>query len=127
MPGAAAMRAAVEAYVTAYNASDLDRLVALFAADARVEDPVGTPVRSGHAAIRDFFAVGIASGARLQLDGPIRTSANYAAFAFHVLLEWDGADTRIDVIDTFAFDESGKIAEMRAFFGADNMFTVSGE
>ena len=36
------MEAAVHAYVRALNASDLDAIVALYAEDATVEDPVGT-------------------------------------------------------------------------------------
>lgn len=127
MPSEEHMRAAMQAYVDNYNASDLDGLVALFDEDARVEDPVGTPPKVGHAAIRAFFAVGIKAGARLHLDGPIRAGANFAAFAFHVTLTWEGAKTRIDAIDTFEFNDSGKIAEMRAFFGAGNSSTPAGE
>lgn len=127
MPSEGQMCAAVQAYVDNYNASDLDGLVALFAEDASVEDPVGTPPKVGHAAIREFFAVGIEAGARLYLDGPIRAGANFAAFAFHVTLNWEGTAMRIDVIDTFEFNESGKIAQMRAFFGAGNSSTPEGE
>ena len=43
------MVAAVEAYVTSYNRADLDGVCAVFAEDAVVEDPVGTPPRVGQA------------------------------------------------------------------------------
>lgn len=121
------MCAAVRAYVDNYNAEDLDGIVGLFAVDAEVEDPVGTPIKVGHAAISEFFGVGIAAGARLHLDGPIRAVANFAAFPFHVTLEWKGVHTRIDVIDTFEFDADGKIARMRAFFGAANQSSGTGD
>jgi steroid delta-isomerase len=120
MPSEDAMVAAVEAYVARYNAADLDGVVNLFAPEAVVEDPVGTPARRGRAALREFFAVGIAAGARLTLDGPVRVAADSAAFPFHVSLEWEGQATRIDVIDVFRFDETGRIADMRAFFGRRN-------
>ena len=42
MPDPAAMTAAVHAYVAALNAGDLDGIVALYADDASVEDPVGS-------------------------------------------------------------------------------------
>ena len=126
MPSEEEMCAVVRAYVDNYNAEDLDGLVSLFAAEAQVEDPVGTPIKSGHAAIREFFGVGIAAGARLHLDGPIRAVSNFAAFPFHVTLEWDGAQTRIDVIDTFEFDDDGKVSKMRAFFGAANQVSSKG-
>jgi len=121
MPDAAQMEAAVKAYVDCYNRADLDGIVAIFAPDARVEDPVGSPAKTGHAEIREFFGAGIAMGAKLSLDGPVRCVANHAAFAFHVTLDWEGQATRIDVIDVFRFDENGKVAEMRAFFGPENM------
>lgn len=118
------MVAAVEAYVTSYNRGDLDGVCAVFAKDAIVEDPVGTPPRVGQAALREFFAVGIQAGARLTLDGPVRCAADHAAFAFHVDLDWDGRATRIDVIDAFAFDAEGKVASMKAYFGPANMGTA---
>lgn len=115
------MGAAVEAYIGSYNRGDLDGVCAVFAEDAVVEDPVGTPPRAGQTAIREFFAVGIAAGAQLTLDGPVRCTADYAAFAFHVDLDWDGKATRIDVIDVFAFDAQGKVSSMKAYFGPANM------
>lgn len=121
MPDAATMESAVRAYVEAYGRGDLDGIVALFAEDAVVEDPVGTPPRIGRAAIREFFAVGVALGARLMLDGPIRVVGDCAVFPFHVRLNWEGQPTRIDVIDLFRFNPDGRIAEMRAYFGPTNM------
>lgn len=115
------MVAAVKAYVRSYNRRDLDGVCAVFAEDAAVEDPVGTPARIGQAALREFFAVGIDAGARLTLDGPVRCADGHAAFAFHVNLHWDGTDTRIDVIDIFTFDAEGKVANMKAYFGPANM------
>jgi len=126
MPSEETMENAVSAYVARLSAGDLDGVVALFASDASVEDPVGTPPRVGHAALREFFGVAVSANAKLVLDGPIRTASNYAAFPFHVILDWQGRTTRIDVIDVFQFDEHGKIAEMRAFFGSKNSAAVTG-
>ena len=121
MSNAQTMTAAVQAYVDSYNASDLDGILSIFAEDATVEDPVGTPVKRGHEELRAFFGQGIEMGAKLTLDGPVRCAADHAAFPFHVTLELEGKSTRIDVIDVFRFDADGKVAEMRAFFGAENM------
>jgi len=121
MPDAGQMEEAVKGYVDAYNRADLDGIVELFAHDATVEDPVGSPLKKGHSEISEFFRVGIEMGAKLTLDGPVRCAADHAAFPFHVTLDWEGQATRIDVIDVFRFDETGKIIEMRAFFGAENM------
>lgn len=115
------MEAGVRAYIDSYNRSDLDGIVAVFASDATVEDPVGTPVKQGHEALRAFFQVGVEAGAKLFLDGPIRCADRFAVFPFHVELTWDGEVTRIDVIDQFEFDEAGKVIAMKAFFGPANM------
>lgn len=121
------MEEAVLAYISRYNASDLDGIVDLFATDATVEDPVGTELKVGHHAISEFFGVGVQAGARLTLDGPVRVASNFAAFPFHVTLEWDSQMTRIDVIDTFEFNQDGKIAKMRAFFGPKNTGAAKGD
>ena len=60
------MVAAVEAYITSYNRADLDGVCAVFADDAVVEDPVGTPLKVGHAAIREFYTASMATGAKLN-------------------------------------------------------------
>lgn len=124
MPDAAQMEASVQSYVDSYNRADLTGVVGLFAHDATLEDPVGTPLKNGIDEISEFFKAGIDMGAKLTLDGPVRCVADHAAFAFHVELNWEGQTSRIDVIDIFRFDEAGKVAEMRAFFGPENMGPV---
>ncbi|MEY4720342.1 MAG: hypothetical protein RIQ46_67 [Pseudomonadota bacterium] len=121
MPAPEQMVAAVQAYVDGFERGDLDAIVGLFADDATVEDPVGTPPKRGLAEIRAFYAGSLATGAKLELLGDPRCAGDYVAFPFAVKLEWDGRRQVIEVIDTFRFDEAGKIAEMRAFFGPANM------
>lgn len=115
------MTAAVHGYVEAFDRGDPEAVVALFAEDATVEDPVGTPLKVGHAAIREFYTVSMATGAKLKLEGPIRLATDFAAFAFQVHLTLEGNALTVDVIDTFKFNEDGKVTEMRAFFGPSNM------
>ena len=121
MPSTEQMTAAVHAYVAGFEAGDTEAIVALFAADATVEDPVGTPPKQGTDAIRQFYAGSIVTGAKLELLGDPRCAGDYVAFPFAVKLEWQGRKQVIEVIDTFRFDADGKIAEMRAFFGPANM------
>lgn len=110
----------VEAYVEAFAVGDPERAAALFAEDATLEDPVGSEVLHGRDAIREFYRSSMQTGAKLRLNGPVRASANHAAFAFSVLLNYGGPQ-EIDVIDTFRFDEAGKVVEMRAFWGPENV------
>lgn len=121
MPDTASMEATVHAYVAAFDRSDPDAVAALFAVDATVEDPIGSPPHVGREAILAFYTASMQTGAKLKLDGPVRIAGDYAAFAFSVLLHWDGTDKRVDVIDTFRFNEAGEVIEMRAYFGPANM------
>ena len=121
MPDPAQMIAAVEAYVAAFETGDADAVAALYAEDCIVEDPIGSPLHRGREAVRAFYAQSMATGAKLKLEGPVRVAGEYAAFPFSVHLNFDGSPKRIDVIDTFKFDETGKVVEMRAFWGPGNM------
>ncbi|MET0270471.1 MAG: nuclear transport factor 2 family protein [Sphingomonas sp.] len=121
MPNPEKMIAAVEGYVAAFAAGDPDAAAALYAEDAVVEDPIGSPPQHGRAAIRAFYAESMKTGARLKLEGPIRLAGDYAVFPFSVNLHYEGSDKRIDVIDTFRFDENDLVVEMRAFWGQRNM------
>ncbi|WP_313801470.1 steroid Delta-isomerase [Sphingobium sp.] len=121
MPDPAKMEAAIHAYVAAFEAGSPDQAAALFAEDATVEDPVGSPPHKGREAIRAFYAASMQTGAKLKLEGPVRICGDHAAFPFSANLDFDGSPKRIDVIDTFRFNEANEVIEMRAFFGPSNM------
>ncbi|OAN66666.1 nuclear transport factor 2 family protein [Sphingomonas sp. TDK1] len=113
--------AVVLAYVAAFNRGDAAAIAELYANDAQVEDPYDSPAHCGRDAIEAFYAYAMRTGAKLELDGPIRLAGNVAVFPFHVLLTHGGQPTRIDVIDLFQFDENGKIALMQAYWSQDNV------
>lgn len=117
MPSHEQMVAVVAAYIAAFAAEDVEAIVRLYASDATVEDPVASPVQRGSEAIRAFYTAAVATGAKLTLHGPVRTAGNNAAFSFSVRV----TQHQIDVIDTFAFDEQGKITAMRAFWSPQNV------
>lgn len=121
MPDPEKMQAAVHAYVAAFDKGDADAVAAIYAPDASVEDPIGSPVHNGREAIRAFYAESMKTGAKLKLEGPIRIGGDYAVFAFSVNLHFEGTDKRIDVIDTFKFNADNQVIEMRAFWGPLNM------
>jgi len=122
MPDPAAMTAAVHAYVAALNAGDLDGIVALYADDASVEDPVGSKPLVGIEAIRAFYARSTAIALQVTLDGEVRVAGNECAFPFSVSFVHEGRRTTIRPIDTFRFDEAVRIVQMRAFFGPGNIY-----
>ena len=122
MPNEQNMKLAMQAYIDRFNQDDLEGLVGLYAETATVEDPVGSAVKSGKAAIREFYKYAMTTGARLSLAAPIRGShGTSAAMAFDVNLKYEGAQMVIRVIDVMTFDEAGKFASMRAYWGPSDM------
>ena len=115
------MTAVVQRYVAALNASDLEGIVALYADDATVEDPVGSEPQRGIEAIRAFYANSLKLPLQVALTQEVRAVANEAAFAFTVSFEYQGRQTVIAPIDHFRFNEAGKVVSMRALFGKANI------
>jgi len=116
------MRNAMQAYIDEFNAQNLTNLVDLYADDATVEDPVGSPVKSGHKEIEAFYDMGLKTGAKLSLVAPIRAShGNAAAMAFNVELNMPEGRSIIQVIDVMTFNDAGKFTSMKAYWGPGDM------
>jgi steroid Delta-isomerase len=114
MPSQETMKAAMQAYIDAFNSGNAAAVVALYATEATVEDPVGSPAKRGHAEISAFYTHSISTGAKLTLDAPIRGShGNAAAMAFSAKI----GPITVRVIDIMTFDEAGKFTSMKAYFG----------
>ena len=125
MPGQAEMKAALYAYIDGFNADDPEAIMALFAADAVIEDPVGSPLKS-RAEFEAFIRQGVKFGARLALAAPIRGShGNHAAMVFTVTFVQDGVRYETNSTDVMTFDAAGKIVRMDGLWGPGDV-TVAG-
>ena len=120
---AATIRSVVDAYTRAFGAGDQEAYVSLFAPDAWVEDPVGTPRHEGHDAIATFFTQmrNMAESIELRLTGPVRAVAGECAFPMQARPTMGGTTMVIDIIDVMTFDDDGKITTMRAFWDTADM------
>lgn len=132
------MQDAVQAYFDLFNAQDAQGIADLYADDATVTDPVGTPAKEGKEAILAFYTLAVKNGARLTQNGSTRIAGNAAAFAFTVsvgamtsvdpdiavAVELPKGGMTIDVIDTFYFNEDGKVTEMKAYWGPGNITQI---
>ena len=120
---AATIRATVEAYCAAFTARDRDAYTGLFTEDAWIEDPVGTPRREGREAIGGFFdeSSGMADTIELRQTGPVRVAAGECAFPMQARPDIGGATYCVDIIDVMTFDDTGRIATMRAFWDPTEM------
>ena len=117
------IRAAVEAYCTAFSQGDQAAYVALFAPDAWIEDPVGTPRHEGHEAIGAFFALSssMADSIELRPTGPVRVAAGECAFPMQARPVIGGTTYAVDIIDVMTFDDAARITTMRAFWDPAEM------
>jgi steroid Delta-isomerase len=119
MPRPDHIRQVYQRYVELVSAGKADDVALLYAEDASVEDPIGTPLHRGRDAIRSFYAAA-AGAVRLELTGPVRVAGSEAAAPMLATISGaDGSKTCIDIIDVMKFGEDGKITQMRAFWSPD--------
>ncbi len=124
MPTQAQMKAVVQAYVDRFNAKDADGVMELFAANAVIEDPVGSRLKS-RSEFAEFVRQGVDFGASLTLSAPIRGShGDCAAMVFTVTFQRDAKRITTNSCDVMQFDSNGKITTMRGFWGPEDV-TVS--
>ncbi|WP_241383585.1 nuclear transport factor 2 family protein [Rhodococcus sp. CH91] len=126
-PSREAVRATVENYVKAIATGTVDDVLALYAEGATVEDPVGTPVRTTEAEIREFYGM---VEPLTQTGGVVtlKIAQNNAAFLFRLVTHLGDQDLVMEVIDVMTFDDDAKITSMRAFWSEEDMqSTPAGE
>ena len=107
----------VESYVSAYNSQDFEGVLSIYADDATMEDPVGTPPAKGEEAIRALYKMGFDMGITVELEGRIRTAAEFAVFPICATSE----SGKLYVVDEFEWNAEGKVIHMRAFWSPENL------
>jgi steroid delta-isomerase len=104
-------------YVQHVSDQDTDAVLALFADDCWIEDPIGTEKKVGKAALREFYdgikALGVTPV--MTRIGPVCVCANEAAFQFRIDIDLGDAQIAMTSTDAMVFDEDGRIVSMRAF------------
>lgn len=114
------VKAGIEAYVRLVADGTGEDIVALFADDATVEDPVGTDVRSTREQLLEFYG-GLSSLKRSTRMLDAKIVAGQAAFLFELVLDFGESTQTITPIDVMTFDDDGKITSMRAYWGPADM------
>lgn len=110
----------IRRYVALLGSGSADELVALFAEDATVEDPVGSALRSGRESIHEFFTTLETLERRTELM-LLRVVADEAAFAFTITLMAGDTPLRLQPIDTVVFNANGEISSLRSYFASSDM------
>ena len=105
-------------YWDVLRSMDTDRWVDLYTDDASVEDPVGDPIFRGKSELRRFFDGVKRSMKLLDLSpetiffAPPQAAVHFAARA----VPQKGPEFVLRGIVTYAFNESGKVTQMRAYW-----------
>lgn len=117
MPDPATIRATIDEYLARFSAGDRDGWLALWADDATMEDPVGSPLRRGRDEIGAFYDEGAraADSVELRLAGAVIVVGNEASFPFEVRPVVGGVTMILPVIDVMTFDDDARITSQRAF------------
>ena len=118
MPSATSPSELVDRYLAAHAATDLEGVLALFAEDATLEDPVGSPIHRGLAAIRAFYRDSHRTNGRLEIErtGAILVCGSELATHVRARFESPADSPTLAVIYTLRLDDSGRICELRAYF-----------
>ncbi|MGI9276797.1 MAG: nuclear transport factor 2 family protein [Endozoicomonas sp.] len=120
------IKGTLEKYIQLVDASDIDGIIALYADNATVEDPVGTEPYVGIEAIDAFYRNGLGQmKVNAELTGQVRTTtANEGAMPFVVRAVTEEGTMIINVIDVMKFNDEGKIISMKAYWSyEDNVET----
>jgi steroid delta-isomerase len=121
-----AIRTTVERYLAAFSANDREGWLALFAADATLEDPVGTDVVTGRDAIGAFWDTSHSAGGTITLkivQGP-NIVGRECAFAMEAHVEIGDTTMAIPTIDVMTFDGDARITSQRAFWNGSDVRTL---
>ncbi|MCZ6463352.1 MAG: nuclear transport factor 2 family protein [Proteobacteria bacterium] len=118
MPDPNHIRQVYDRYPELLSKGDVDGILALYADDATIEDPIGSDLRRGRDAIRAFYEAS-AGSVTMKRTGPVRVAGREAATPLVVLMGPEGQQQALDIISTMSFDEHGKITAMRAFWSFD--------
>lgn len=115
----------MELYIRLVDAGDIEGILALYADDAVVEDPVGTEPYSGIDAIARFYRGGLGQvNVSAEQTGTVRTTAaGEGAIPFRVTIQNDDQTMVIEPVDFMRFNEVGKIVSMRAFWSPEHNYT----
>ena len=105
-------------YLTSHASNDLEAVLRLFEDDARVEDPVGSPIHRGLPAIREFYAATHRANGPISIErvGPLLVGGAECALHVRAGLDAEGSPPAMDVIYAIRVGPSGRIASLRAWF-----------
>lgn len=111
----------MQQYVDAITEGDLEAILALFADDAVVEDPVGSEPKKGREALREFYQMTVDTVETMILEGNVRAREKWGACAMLAYPAGTDGKMEIETLDVMLFDDEGKVSHMTAYWGDSNL------
>jgi steroid delta-isomerase len=119
MPDPQHIRDLYDRYPKLVTDGDVESIVALYASDATIEDPIGSPLHHGTEGVRGFYESSVTAAIVMKRTGPVRVAGSEAATPLIVKIGPPGQQQVIDIISVMTFDDEGKIKTMRAYWSPD--------
>ena len=119
------MRQAVEHYLEAWKRKDKTLFLSLFAKEATLEDPVGSPSHQGHEALGAFWER--VTGLGLDMEAELHRivcCGDECIADFTMRSTQGGMGMAVRIVDHFRFNAKGKFISMRAFWNDTTMSSV---
>jgi steroid Delta-isomerase len=115
-------------FYLALEGPDLDQFAALYAEDAVLEDPVGTPPLRGRGAIREFLAKGRAmiASARPTVHTVKCCGDEWAVHWSAEIRTVRGQALTIDGIGIFMFAASGELRHVKEYYDVSQLALLFG-
>jgi steroid Delta-isomerase len=111
----------VNRYLELLAKGQADAIADLYATDATVEDPVGGEVHIGRQAIHGFYSNVPGTNNETEVV-TLRALGTEVAFFWRLIVDLgEGGKMTIEIISVMTFDDDGKIASMKAYWGPDNI------
>jgi steroid delta-isomerase len=114
MPDRAKVAATVDNYLGRLSAADVDGIMAAYAAEPTVNDPIGSEPKVGREAVRAFYESIVPLKPKATLLGPVTVTGNYAAFQFKLELTLGDSPITVVATELFVLDDDLLITEMTA-------------
>jgi len=119
------IRNVMQQYVDAITEGDVEGILNLFAEDAVVEDPIGSPPKVGKAALREFYEMTVESVETMILEGNPRARDNWGACAMLAYPAGMDGKMEVETLDVMEFNDEGEVVAMTAYFGDGNLVMSS--
>ncbi|MFZ2510267.1 MAG: nuclear transport factor 2 family protein [Gordonia sp. (in: high G+C Gram-positive bacteria)] len=111
----------VNAYVDLLSTGSAEEIVALYADETAVEDPIGAPIRTSREELLEFYSIITNMDKREATLRWVKAAGDTAVFEFTLVTGTGGMTFEITPVDIMVFDEDGKVTSMRAVWAPSDL------